>query len=280
MSSDSYARAAAVRQAAAATRYAQLCREYAAARARLYAADKVRREGDLRVASRMYVSLAKLRGQVAISVQAKQRLAVLAAESQQKLSEIDSRLSERSSDASQWYVPDVTPTAQEPPRPWEDLVAAAFREYDQLVTDYSRVPAVKRELSAHVRKQRRRSEFAAVLDEPKAKALLEMAQRHESEDQPCCAYWAYKEAARLTSAPSGQLARDRLMEMERDPQVVASAEACRELQECHKLYERAERLIKGRPTRARDLFTEITERTPRDSKIWLAAQQRIQEMSQ
>jgi len=227
----------------------------------------------------MYVSLAKPRGDVAISIQAKQRLAELAAESRQKLSDIDSRLSERSSSASRPYVPDVAPTAQEPPQPWEDLVAAAFREYDQLVVDYSRVPAVKRELSAHVRKQRHRSEFAAVLDEPKAKALLEMAQQHESEDQPCCAYWAYKDAARLTSTPSGQLARDRLMEMERDPEVVASAEACRELQECHKLYNRAERLAAAKPTRARELFTQITERAPRDSTIWLAAQQRIQAMA-
>ena len=157
---------------------------------------------------------------------------------------------------------------------------AAFREYDQLVAEYGGVPAVKRELTAHLRKQRHRSEFAAVLDEPRAKALLDMAEQHEREDQPCCAYWAYKDAAKLASTPSGQLARDRFVEMEQDPEVVASAEACRELQECHKLYDRAERLAKARPEKAKDLFAQITERAPRDSTIWLAAHARFQAMSE
>lgn len=272
----------ALARAAMEARYARLWKESSQAAARLAAADQARKEGDVTVASRMYMSLARATRQSTTAAGAKQRLADLATEAREKLGQIDTRLAEGhdAQSRSRIYVPEGAPVDLQPPLAWEDLVATTFREYDQLAESYGSVPAVKHELSAHVRKQRHRPEFAAVLDEPEARTLWELAQQHEQEDQACCAYWVYRQAARLAPAPSGQRARDRFARMEQDPQLVASAETCRELQECHKLYRRAERLTKARPGRARELFAQIVQRAPDDSEVFRAAKSQISETPQ
>jgi hypothetical protein len=66
--------------------------------------------------------------------------------------------------------------------------------------------------------------------------------------------------------------------MKRDPQILASAAACRELQECHKIYNRATKLMESKPTRAKELFTEIIRRAPEDSEVSRTARRHIQEM--
>ena len=66
--------------------------------------------------------------------------------------------------------------------------------------------------------------------------------------------------------------------MEEDPEIVASAAACRELQECHKIFSRAEKLSKLRQARAKELFAQIVERAPEDSELHRAALLHIQEL--
>lgn len=70
-----------------------------------------------------------------------------------------------------------------------------------------------------------------MLNESKARELWEVAQQHEEAEAPCCAFWAYRDAAKLAPAPSAERAGQRLAQMQQDPQIVASAEACRQLQE-------------------------------------------------
>ena len=158
---------------------------------------------------------------------------------------------------------------------WEAAVRAAFNKYNRLVDDYEGVPNLANTLTSHVNRQRRRMEIAVVLNEPEAKALLDAGKQHESEDHQCCAYWVYRQAARLLPAPSAIEAKTRLEALEEVPDIVAKAEACREVQRCHQLYARAERLLPDRPERADELFAEIIRRAPSDSKVYRAAEQRL-----
>jgi hypothetical protein len=64
--------------------------------------------------------------------------------------------------------------------------------------------------------------------------------------------------------------------MKRDPEILASAAACREMQECHKIYNRAEKLMQSKPASARELFDEILRRAPPDSEIHRMARKHIQ----
>ena len=63
------------------------------------------------------------------------------------------------------------------------------------------------------------------------------------------------------------------------PYYVAAAEACRELQECHTIFNRAGKLMKARPSRAQALFAEIVERAPGDSEVHRAAKKHLQDMA-
>ena len=243
----------------------------------LDAAERAYKEGDIRVASKIFVSIAlKYRGHP-IAARARQRLALLAAEARQKLEGIDAKLAREESVLSPGESPQPL-TPQQLAARWEKIVVEAFQEYDQIADDYGGVPEVKRELKPHVAKQRRRFEFAAVLQEPEAKMLWEEGQRHEREDQLCCAYWVYKEAAGLAPARSAGLARRKFAEMDRDAKIVAAARACRELQECHKIYNRAERLRKAGGDKAKELFAQIVARAPAGTEIHRAALAHLQEM--
>jgi hypothetical protein len=286
MSSGYYAATAVAQQQLAVARAAMLARENqlleqaTSSLARLEAAERAYKEGDVRVASRIYIGLVmKERGSPA-AAEARQRLARLAEEARQKLKQIDAKLADQRSMVS----PGELSTAGGPATPqqvadrWEELVAEAFQRYDRLAEDYAGIPEVKGELTKHIAKQRRQTEFAAVLNEPEAKTLWEEGQRREQEGQLCCAYWVYKEAAGLTPARSAERARRRLAEMEQDPEIMAAAAVCRELQECHKLYDRAKRLIEARPARAKELFAQIVARAPADSEVYQSALTHLQEI--
>ena len=57
-----------------------------------------------------------------------------------------------------------------------------------------------------------------------------------------------------------------------------AAEACRDLQECHKLYNRAKMLAEAKPTRAAELFAQIIERAPEQSEVYRAARRAMGEI--
>jgi len=99
-------------------------------------------------------------------------------------------------------------------------VVQAFQDYDEVVSKYANVPAVKREVTAHVARQRKKPQYAAVLNEAQAQRLLELAQGHEQRQELCCAYWVYQDAARLVPAPSALQARQRFETLAADPETV------------------------------------------------------------
>ena len=194
----------------------------------------------------------------------------LAAEARQKLAEIDESLRERLSEmsASEFFSDTSWPAD------WPSHVNVAFEKYDRIADDYGAVPAIKNVLRAHVARQRRRPEYAAAFHEAEAKTLWQIAQQHEAEDHPCCAFWVYDKASRLAPAPSARQAEIRLAKMKQDPAAVAAAETCRQLQWCHRTYNIAEKLTAVAPDRARELFLQIVEQSPANAHVHLAARSR------
>lgn len=276
MAASAMARRTALARAQAEARLASALRKAASDAARLDAADQAYKSGDLIVASRMYVSLAGSRQKTAASVEARKRLDRLAAEASQEIEKMDGELDATRETISPGELLSLgLPEGDQPAGRWAELVKVTFEGYEKLADDYGGVPAVGREIKSHMAQQRRRPEIAGVLDEPQAATLLELARKHEQEDHACCAYWVYKQAARLAPAPSAKLAQERFDQMQQDPQVVAAAEKCRQLQECHRIYNRAKMLAEARPGRAKELLAQIVDRAPPDSEVYRAAQEEI-----
>jgi hypothetical protein len=134
---------------------------------------------------------------------------------------------------------------------------------------------VSKKLKSNIKIQRRRPEIAVVLNEPEAKTLYDAGRQHETDGHACCAYWAYRQSAQLAPAPSARKAQDRVDTLEKDPETMAAARTCRELQHCHQLYASAERLITDKPDRARELFAEILDHAPSDSEVHRAAKEQL-----
>ncbi len=116
-----------------------------------------------------------------------------------------------------------------------------------------------------------------MLNEPAAKKLWDIAQEHERNDQLCCAYWVYKEAAELMPAPSASRASARFDELSKDNEVVAAAETCRTLKWCHAAYACADKLLPLKPNRARRSSRRLSKRAPEDSEVYRAAREHVME---
>ena len=155
-------------------------------------------------------------------------------------------------------------------------VLAMFRKFDRLIVEYGDLPEIGSEIKTQVTKLRNKPEYAAVLKESAAKKLWARGQKFEDDDALCCAYWVYKNAKGLLPAPSAVLASKRFAELAKDPEVVAAAERCRELQECHRLYCRAEHLSKVDRDAARKLFVEVLRCAPKDSEVYREAEKQLQ----
>jgi len=245
-------------------------REAASDATRLNLADRFYGEGNIRAAATLYARVAMARPATPASLTAKHRLNRIGEEARNRSSTIDTRLKE----AAEAISPsDLVDGATEAAAALQPL----FDDYAKLVDQYGAVAGVGSDLKKHVAAQRRKPEYAAVLNEAEARKFWDAGQARERDNELCCAYWFYTEAARLVPARSALLARSRLDEMKADPAIVAAAQTCRELQWCHDAFQRATMLRDDRPERARELLAEITTRSPADSEVHRAARDKLAE---
>ncbi len=210
-----------------------------------------------------------------VNALAKQRLNLLAAEAREKIKNVDSQLAAQ---AEQFATSEKLGVDGQLPDEWKQAVTAAFNDYESLRDTYDSVPAVRGELKSRLTSARRRPEYAAALQQQEASELCEVARQHERDQEQCCAYWVYKEAAKLAPAPATRLAAQQVARMDQDEQLLAAATKCKELKECHKLFNRAESVVATWPARALELLAQITHKAPPDSTIHRAARQRMQEI--
>ena len=264
-------------QAAAQAREMALLKKTQDADARMKLAQDAYDRGDIKVAARIYMKLSVSRPPNEVNDTAKERLKTLADDAYARQAKIDDTLSARDMKFSLYelYEDRGDGETDEKIADWEKTVRQAFRNYNELVEDYEVLPAVSKKLKSNVKAQRHRPEIAVVLNEPEAKTLYEAGQQHETDGHACCAYWAYRQAAQLAPAPSGRKAQARAETLAKDPETMAAARTCRELQHCHQLYASAERLMNDKPDHARELFAEIVDRAPSDSEVHRAAKEQL-----
>jgi hypothetical protein len=230
---------------------------------RLAAADEASQRGDVRVAGLIYVRLALTRPPNPTTTAARQKLAQLQTDADKKSQELDLKLTGDSQPPDDAADSDVR-------------IADVFRRYDELIEKYGALPRVGQQIKGHVAKLRRQPQYAAVLDEPAAAKLWELAGGYERDGHLCCAYWACKQAAQLVPAPSAVLAQQRYAALKQDPKIVASAETCRDLQWCHQAYRQATGLSQLNPQSAKAVFAQIVRRAPADSEVSRAARRQIE----
>jgi hypothetical protein len=238
-------------------------------------ADRLRDRGDIRMAVRLYVRLIHAKLTDESMAAARGRLDALANKARKEMAKVDKSLSGKQPSAGDLFAVRHSAAAQRDIDAWQATVAAAFNDYRRIVDRYKDLPGLGSELRAHINRQRHRSQFAVVLNEPEAKALLDAGEEHEAEGHQCCAYWVYRQALQLAPAPSAVKAQERFEELKKVPNIVALAEACREMQRCHQIYARGERVLPANPTRARELFAEVVRRAPADSEVYRAAERQL-----
>jgi hypothetical protein len=237
---------------------AKIAKQAATDESKLAAADLARDEEQYFVASKIYLALS-LSSDSNVQAEAKSRLEGLQDDGRNRLAKIDNSVDGSS--------------------PSVETLLAALDDYSWLERQFTKVPVVNREIRSHVAKQRRRPEFVAAASEPEAAGLIELAQQHEQNDQICCAFLVYEEAAKLAPAPSSAKARGRLEALKKDPTAVKAAESCRNLVWCHGTFEKAKRLTSRKPKEARQLLVAILEKAPVDSEIYQAARLEVAQLS-
>jgi hypothetical protein len=217
---------------------------------RMQYADQARKQGKPRLAATLYLRVALARPKDKNNAAAKNALKAMAKEGQAEMQKADELLD-------------------------QNKIVEAFEKLDYLAWAYEDVPEFNREIEDHVAKLHHESRYQAVLNEKPAADLLAEAQKHEQEDERCCAYWTYQEAAKLAPAPSAIKAAERFESMAKDPEIVVEAEECRTLRECHQTFHTAELLEKSLPEKAELLFNEILTKSPRDSEVHRCAKEEL-----
>jgi len=244
---------------------ARLLRNATTNASRLQAADRARREGNVRVASMIYGKISLARPVDGSVTAAQERLRELADEARSIQKEIDTNLRVGSPFAELAPSSGQSASSSLPAK----TILKGFEDYQNLLFQYGEISAVKRSLATHVARQRAKPQFAAVLNEPEAAEFWDIGEQHEKEGHRCCAYRAYAVAAQLAPAPSAQKAAARLEEMSQDPKIAEEAEVCKNLEWCHGAFARATMLAKARkPSQARNLFAQILEKAPEDSAVF------------
>jgi hypothetical protein len=217
---------------------------------RMRYAEQARKEGKPRLAATLYLRVALQRPKDKNAGAAKAALKSMANEGRAEMNKADELLA-------------------------QDRILEGLDRLDYLVWAYEEVPEFNEEIKSHVNKLHRDPRYESVLKERPAADLFAAAQKQESDGERCCAYWTYEEAAQFTPAPSAVKAAERLEAMKKDPEIVAEAEECRTLQECHKTFHSAELLEKNLPNKADELFKQILAKAPRDSEVYKCAQEEI-----
>lgn len=227
---------------------------------RMFYAARARKEGKMRLAATLYLRVALQRPRDKHADAAKKALSEMAEQGRAELKAADKMLANDK-------ITDDKIT--------DDKITEAFEKIDYLAWAYVDVPRFNEEIAAHAKKLHREPHYQAVLNEPKAHELVELAEQHEQDDEKCCAYLAYEEAAKLVPAASAEKALARLEELRKDPRIPIEAQECRQIHEGLHKFHSAELLKKSVPGRAEEVFAEIVEKTPRESEVHRCAAEEL-----
>ena len=249
---------------------------------KLAAADKQYEEGDIATAALIYGRLAASRPRGQYSIQAQQRLRKIQDDARSELAQIDKTLQQPSQPSSKNSAIRPAETAEirneriaAEKQAEKQYVLDAFQQYAKLQQSYGRVPVVGKEIRKHIYRQKKRPEFAVVLNEVEAEHLWSLGQQHEQDGQLCCAYQVYQQAAELSPAPTARLAERRVELLSADEGILESVKTCNDLQWCHDKFGVAELFARVNPKKAKEVYSKIIVKAPKDSKVYVAALDRL-----
>ena len=232
--------------------------------ARLKAADEARSDGDIQLACRIYLRVATDRSFDASVRAARSRLAELKTEASAEHTALLGRL-------ASWLETAPEHLAEDGGRG----LAECMMDFSEMAERYGDVPEVGRKIKSTLSTHMKKPTVRAVVYEPQANHLWKTGRELEVQGNVCCALLVYRDAATQAPAPSALLAQERIKQLELDPQNIKDAEDCSALKWCHQKYRIAELLAKSEPQRARDLFHQIAQRAPTDSKIHQEARRQV-----
>jgi hypothetical protein len=253
---------------AAKKREAALAKAIATGRTLWQLAQDADKEGDLRLASRLYHRLSLTRPQTTFNASAQKRLREIQKAAAARLQALDDAL-------ANLKVPKSDPTGLALAKLDAVAVASTFEQLEALALEYAGVVTVEDKINDRIKRLRKDAKFAEILQEPTAAELWKLGQEFEAKEEPCCSLLAYEQAAAQAPTPSARLARDRLTVLQADKAVVAAAARCQLLQRCHETYRKAQVAIQANPERAREYLREIIEAAPADSTIYREARMQI-----
>lgn len=226
---------------------------------RLDAAEQLLQDGDLNTACLIYLRLALSKPSRDASETARTRLEQIQTEARKQRVLVDLELDE----AVGGNVSDA------------GKVLNVFTQYQLLVSKYGCVPVAGDEIRRHVSRQRRDPKLAGILNEAESQRLWELGQQYEREQQLCCAYQVYENAAKLVPAQTGQRAKERIAELERSPTILTAVAECRNLQRCQEVFQLAETVAETDPSQAFQRYQWIVEHSPKDSRVFEVASARL-----
>jgi hypothetical protein len=231
-------------------------------------AQEAEQQGDEKLAARLYQRLALSRPRTDVTASAQNRLSLIQGAAHSKLQALEDELNAASGRGT-------LPSALQSTRIDSEKVLKVFAAIDKLAIEYAGVSSIENRIKDRSEVLRKQKQFAAILNEPVAKQLWTLGQKHENDQKRCCAFLVYEQAANLTPAPSAEQAAARLKQMQADAAIVAEARTCRNLQLCHEKYQRALSLKSSLPGRAREYFSQILEVAAPDSSIHQAAREQL-----
>ena len=180
---------------------------------RLAVADAARDRGEVNLAASLYLRLSVTGRKTEYGDTARQRLTDLASQGRRRLKALDAKLS---SAAAQEPLDENATDSENPLDARTQGIHQAIAELEILVRQYRRVPKVGREISTLVRKRRAEPMYAAVLNEPQAESLYQLARQYDRKGQVCCAVQVYEQAVKMAPAPSAIRSGVRLAELKKD----------------------------------------------------------------
>lgn len=149
-------------------------------------------------------------------------------------------------------------------------------EISALNQRYRDVPQLKREIEKAVdRLKTKHAGVARVLYEPVAQDLFAQAQELESKNEPCCAYFAYEQAAALMPCDTAENARRRADALVKIPTVRAKIDHCRSVRECQEKFDSAMSIAKSDEATAKEMLRKIVSKAPGKSGVSETAKEEL-----
>lgn len=157
-----------------------------------------------------------------------------------------------------------------------DRIKQAMKKLSSLNGKYQHVSPINKTIRSKLNHfLNNNEEVGEVLYQPHALRLVNVARACEREDQACCAYLLYVEAAELKPSAAARIARKKVQAMDQDQELMAEVRNCRKIRNCQEKFDKAVHHATKKSKQSRKLalrlLKDIITEAPQDSTVKKAA---------